>query len=82
MKSGLMLSEPELSDNALTVLESRYLSKDESGNIIETPGEMLWRVAKNVALMDVLYDSGHESASVEAVLPELPDSDEQAFYRR
>jgi ribonucleotide reductase alpha subunit len=60
VKSELSLPEPELSHNALTVLESRYLSKDESGNITETPKEMLWRVAKNVALMDVLYDPLHE----------------------
>jgi len=31
VKSELSLPEPELSPNALTVLESRYLSKDESG---------------------------------------------------
>ena len=78
MKSGLQLPEPKLSDNALTVLESRYLSKDESGNIMETPGEMLWRVAKNVALMDVLYDPKHKSTSVEEVSPKLLNSDEQA----
>ncbi|HXL03864.1 MAG TPA: vitamin B12-dependent ribonucleotide reductase [Bacillota bacterium] len=63
MKSGLSLPEPELSYNALTVLESRYLSKDESGKVIETPREMFWRVAKNIALMDVLYDPLHETES-------------------
>ncbi len=63
MKSELSLPEPELSPNALTVLESRYLSKDESGGIIETPKEMLWRVAKNIALMDVLYEPYHEEES-------------------
>jgi len=63
VKSELSLPEPELSPNALTVLESRYLSKDESGGIIETPKEMLWRVAKNIALMDVLYEPYHEEES-------------------
>ncbi|MFZ5924885.1 MAG: vitamin B12-dependent ribonucleotide reductase [Bacillota bacterium] len=57
VKSGLPLAEPALSDNALAVLESRYLKKDEAGRVIETPKEMFWRVAKNIALMDVLYDA-------------------------
>ncbi|MGW8180759.1 MAG: ribonucleotide reductase N-terminal alpha domain-containing protein, partial [bacterium] len=33
----------ELSDNALTVLRARYLLKDESGKVIETPEEMFRR---------------------------------------
>lgn len=45
-----------LSDNALKVLERRYLTKDESGNLIETPKEMFERVAKFIAKPDSLYD--------------------------
>ncbi|MGI6643274.1 MAG: ribonucleotide reductase N-terminal alpha domain-containing protein [Bacillota bacterium] len=45
-------------DNALAVLEKRYLRKDGSGKVIETAYEMFWRVAKNIALMDVLYYPG------------------------
>ena len=37
------------SDNAKTILEARYLLKDKKGNIIETPDEMLVRVAKCVS---------------------------------
>lgn len=38
-----------LSDNAMRVLEERYLLKDGDSKIIETPDEMFWRVARSVA---------------------------------
>lgn len=43
------LSPVSLSPNAKRVLESRYLKKDIQGRIVETPEEMFWRVALNVA---------------------------------
>lgn len=39
----------ELSENARAVLKARYLLKDESGNVTETPEEMFQRVAKSVS---------------------------------
>lgn len=36
----------EFTDNAMRVLEARYLRKDQDGNISETPDQMLRRVAK------------------------------------
>jgi ribonucleoside-diphosphate reductase alpha chain len=39
----------QFSDNALKVLERRYLRKDDAGEIIEEPDDMLWRVAAAVA---------------------------------
>jgi len=46
---------PVLSDNALTVLRSRYLIKDERGKVIETPGELFSRVAAQVAQVESRY---------------------------
>ncbi len=45
----------KLSINALTVLERRYLLKDEKGKVIETPGELFKRVAKNIAEVERNY---------------------------
>lgn len=41
-----------LSENAKTVLESRYLRQDASGRIIESPEELFARVARHVAQRD------------------------------
>lgn len=50
------LPDPILAENALTVLKRRYLQKDQQGNVIETPKQMFWRVAKTVASNDRVYD--------------------------
>ena len=41
---------PELTENCQKVLENRYLKKDkETGEVVETPTELFWRVAASVA---------------------------------
>jgi len=42
--------ELKLSVNAVSVLQRRYLLKDESGDVIETPLQLFGRIAKAVAL--------------------------------
>src|SRR3990172_4809124 len=42
----------DLTDNARQVLIRRYVRKGEKGQPIETPEEMFWRVAYNVALVE------------------------------
>lgn len=49
------MTELRLSENALTVLKKRYLAKDENGKPVETPEQMFHRVARNIALMDLLF---------------------------
>ena len=49
--------DAKLSANALTVLESRYLKRDEKGKVIETPAAMFRRVAKTVALSELTYSA-------------------------
>ncbi len=44
-----------LSKNALTVLEKRYLKRNEEGKVIETPESLFRRVARHVASADALY---------------------------
>jgi len=45
----------KLSENALKVLERRYLKRDENGKIIESPEELFRRVARTIASADRLY---------------------------
>lgn len=46
----------QLSENAIKVLERRYLKKDIEGKVIETPEDMFKRVAKHIAQADKIYD--------------------------
>lgn len=49
------LPNAQLSQNARTVLEKRYLTKDVSGKPTERPEDMFWRVATVVAEADRRY---------------------------
>lgn len=47
--------ELNLSENAIKVLEKRYLKRDKEGNCIETPSDMFLRVASSIAQADLQY---------------------------
>ena len=61
----------DLTQNAITVLEKRYLLKDLQGNIVETSEDLLRRVARNIAQADRLYDPSVDLTSVEAEFYDL-----------
>jgi ribonucleoside-diphosphate reductase alpha chain len=58
--------ELKLSLNAISVLERRYLLKDEKGAVVETPTQMFQRVARAVAQADLLYDEKADVQRTEA----------------
>jgi len=57
--------EPQITSNAKTVLERRYLRKDDRGKPIETPMQLFERVARAIASAERNY--GKSDADVERV---------------
>ncbi len=69
--TGAGNEELDLTANAITVLENRYLNRDAEGKIIETPTELFRRVARTLASVEEGW----------GVSPEARQEIEQAFYR-
>ncbi len=63
--------EIPLTENALTVLERRYLIKDENGAPCEAPADMFRRVARNIAQADAYYDDRADLGRTEDEFYEL-----------
>ncbi|MGD2064850.1 MAG: vitamin B12-dependent ribonucleotide reductase [Dehalococcoidia bacterium] len=61
-----VISGIKISDNALRVLERRYLTKDGEGKVIETPQELFHRVAKHIASAELHYDAKSDASFWEA----------------
>jgi len=51
---------PVLSENALKVLQSRYLIRDENGKCVETPAQLFSRVASVVAQAEARYGADRD----------------------
>jgi len=65
LREKLGILEPKLTVNALEVLNRRYLLKDETERIIETPAQMFERIAKAIANVDKIYgEDPNESAKI------------------
>ncbi len=61
VKEDIRDAQPELAENALRVLKARYLKKDEKGRVTESPADLLRRVAKSIAEVELLHDSDDEN---------------------
>ncbi|MBS1241695.1 MAG: nrdJ, partial [Gemmatimonadetes bacterium] len=70
MAAATPRSPVQLSPNAMTVLEKRYLVKDDAGKPVETAADLFWRVARTIAEPDRAY--GASEGAVEALA--------EAFY--
>jgi hypothetical protein len=57
LKERLARKKIVLSDNAMTVLEKRYLKKDDNGAVIETPEDLFFRIAENIASAEKTFNS-------------------------
>ncbi len=58
-----------LTDGARSVLEARYLRRDERGKAVEMPEQMFRRVAREIASADLAFDG-----------PEAAEKSEEEFY--
>lgn len=63
-------SEPKLTPNAVSVLEKRYLKKDETGAAIETPKHMFVRVADAIASAELKFDSSEHGQKMYSLMRE------------
>ncbi|MBI5682935.1 MAG: vitamin B12-dependent ribonucleotide reductase [Deltaproteobacteria bacterium] len=80
-RTHLNTSLLNLTENAIRVLEKRYLKKDALGKAVESPEDMFIRVANNIAQADILYDKDvdinrikEEFLGIMASLEFLPNS--------
>ena len=64
-----------LSPSSLTVLEKRYLGRNNDGEVVETPEEMFWRVAWNLASAEVFYKYNLDTDMPKEELYKLIDQD-------
>ncbi len=54
----------QLSANAITVLERRYLKRNEEGKVLETPADMFARVARTIASAETKLNTGVDAEAL------------------
>jgi ribonucleoside-diphosphate reductase alpha chain len=55
------LAEPKLTENSWYIGKTRYARRGPDGVSTETPKELFWRVAYNIAAADRLYDNNEKT---------------------
>src|SRR5512139_3782650 len=68
------MSSISLTQNAITVLEKRYLKRNDEGEVTEGPEDLFRRVARNIAQADLLYPSPADPAATEERFHQLMSS--------
>lgn len=63
-----------ITENAMKVLEKRYLAKDETGRVVEDVAGLFTRVATAVAQADALYDPNADLSATAETFRELMSS--------
>ncbi len=53
-----------LTKNALTVLEKRYLRRDDAGKPLESPADLFRRVADTIAAADMVFDKNADTKAL------------------
>lgn len=59
------MPETPFNENALTVLKARYLRRNEQGDIVETPAELIRRVARAVAQAELTWGDSKKASLTE-----------------
>lgn len=77
IRKELIKNKVSITDNAKTVLERRYLAKDEKGKVCETPEELFARVAINISLADKKY---YEKADIKKTTKEFYDMMSEFYF--
>ena len=67
-----------LSENALKVLEKRYLKRDKNGECVETPATMFERVAHSIALAELQY--GKTESDVDELTKKFYDAITKRYF--
>lgn len=65
LKNGAEKDNIKLTENAMRVLEKRYLKKDKQGKVAETAEEMFRRVARAIAAADLIYNPKADTSARE-----------------
>lgn len=64
-KSAVKDGITALTENAIKVLERRYLTKNEDGKTVESPSQLFRRVARNISQADAFYQPNTDLQKVE-----------------